>query len=283
MNNNVYLDTNSIINLWKWYQKYNKKGSSEDQNKNNPFNNVLLSSYNIDELVIFDPRGDKRLINILKSNLSFLFIFNELPVLQSAPEIIKLQNIIDKNDYVKCQIDRKRINSYLFQRLMDTITGSLVKQTKNDIEKKEQAQKGWYVQQINPMTQKLIFTPKDKRETLQNIIDSMKKKLNLQNPITFTQFYNLCMNLYVAKRRKQIIPPIKSFYTNQKDTKKALNEQYDFYHLTYMFFCKKFVTNDKALIEIAKYLTKNKFVNCQIYTEEEFFKLWLKESLLNIR
>ena len=283
MKNNIYLDTNSIINLWKWYQKYNKEGSSKDQNNNSFFSNVLLSTYNIDELVVFDPKRDKRLMNSLKSNLSFLFIFNELPILQSAPEIIKLQNIVDKNDYIKCQIDRKKVNSYLFQRLTDTITGSLVKQTKNDIEKKEQAQKDWYIQQFDPLAQRLVFTQADKRKTLQNTIDSIKEKLNLKNPITFNQFYHLCMNLYVAKRKKQIIPPIKNFYSKQKDTKKALNEQYDFYHLTYMFFCNKFVTNDKALLKVAKYLTNNKFVNCQIYTEEEFFKSWLKESLLNIR
>lgn len=282
MNNNIYLDTNSIINLWKWYQKYNKEGSSKDQNKNNPFNNVLLSSYNIDELITFDPKDDKRLINVLKSNLSFLLIFNKLPVLKGSSELINIKDIIS-NDYSECKIDRNKINTYLFQRLIDTVSGSLIKQTKEDIEKKAQAQKYWYIQQFDPLTQKLVFTPKDKRKTLQNIIDSIKVKLNLKNPITFTQFYNLCMNLYVAKRKKQIISPIKSFYNNQKDTKKALNEQYDFYHLTYMFFCKKFVTNDKALLEIAKCLSSNKFVNCEIYTEEEFFKSWLRESLSNIR
>ena len=67
--------------------------------------------------------------------------------------------------------------------------------------------------------------------------------------------------------------------TERKGASRHLNQQIDFYHLSYIPFVDGFVTNDKALRSTALVLTERFRPLTSIYSVDEYHRSWIRDRL----
>jgi len=263
-----YFDTNVIIDFWKQYQIPTKKGSSENQRKYTIFSDVVMSEYSVDELINIPIEKKRELV----SNLKFILRFSNIPVILSSPNIEKRINKKDiVVDYKNYFVNKAMVNEYAGQRLKEVLSGISTNEIPAALKKKKLIKDNWYLShQFNPLTRTMRYSNPSDKKSLNEIVSEILIKNNFQKPMSFKDYFKFCMELYISKRDRRIIAPSHNFYKTSK--KSFLNEQIDFYHLTYAYFADNFVTNDSALLFVAKELQAQALFKANVHNKKEYFK-----------
>lgn len=88
-------------------------------------------------------------------------------------------------------------------------------------------------------------------------------------------FFELCKYLHGCEVTRYIDRPS----SERKGASRILNQQIDYYHLSYLPFVQAFVTNDAVLRETAQKLAKMFYPEVEIHDVASYHSKWMRDRL----
>ncbi|KUK83290.1 MAG: hypothetical protein XD98_0383 [Microgenomates bacterium 39_6] len=266
-----YLDTNALINLWTNFVKINNEIDSNININKTVFKECCTSIYAIDEMLISKTKD----LNNLLNNISFLLIFQNIPIIKPFPNIVKTLKP-NKNLTIDHFENKDAIANILFRCATQFFLPESQKWLKYHIQKKEEFAEAssWFIKPYG--SNKANYSKK--KISLENKIDKLIRNHDINEPESFLHF---CMELFVALRNRELKKPANiSREKIRKPPEKSLNQQYDFYHLCYSKYFNEFVTDDIVLSWILETLNKKNITSVKIYNSKSFFDKQSRELAL---
>lgn len=270
--NIYYVDTNAIINLWDKFVLAEKEGDSNLDISKTVFNNVFISEYVVDELLNFTADNLKS-VNALKKNLCLLAILWKIPVIISFPKI----SAREKLDVAEQIVPTNQIQEYVSSLLLHLSGVAISPEIEKVLEEKKTMKmvSEWFVKPHTSPTAN--YCKLENRTDIDAHINNMLKKYNTNRP---SDYQNFCMETYSAIRDRKIKCP-EGFKGNKffKNSKSALNQQFDFYHLCYAKYVDVFITDDQVLKWFAGKLKDHEILDSKVMSSDEFYGAQIEKLL----
>lgn len=267
----VYFDTNVIKKLWLQHLREHPSG---DLNlpKPNIFEGVLLSEYNIDELLNIETKTSQT-INASKMNAHILLMLLQQntvvrPIIQSidSPELNTPVPPISA-----LQSDMGGIKNYLVTYLLGLARGNHHPLIDQQIQNRSKV----------IAQSKIKATPSviNKKMTVEQAIDFYLTEKCL--PLPLKDFFILQQYLSELKRSKTLRAPdnfkAKDFYKPNHQ----FAENIDFFHISYAPLVETFVTDDRVVRYILEILKSKSLITCNILNHSQYYSEWFKGIILS--
>ncbi len=258
-----YFDGNAVSALWDWHTKVTTEGKTGDPRSTSPFSDAVLSDFSLDELITI-PIG-----NAYKKHLALLAVFPDIPVLLPLEQVDLAEAERDRSVLVR---EPNFLSSVAALRARAVIGDPVaVDGLKTDIGNKKAridrdvAASRWHQ-----------FVPKDQRVDLDDVVTLAVNEHGLHPESSSTDFFSLCRVLFQSEMARLT----DRSSTARKGASRQLNQQIDYYHLSYIPFVDGFVTEDATLRATARALCQRFRPSVKVYSIEEYHRHWIRSQLL---
>jgi hypothetical protein len=223
----------------------------------------VLSDFSLDE-IITNPVD-----NVYKKHLLLLMIFPDIPVLRS----------LDTVDFAAAEADRNvllRPTDYL-SSTFSTRTLAMVgapealRGLQSDI-----ANKHSRIQADVASSLAIQYVPKGQRVNFGTAVAALVQTRSLNPAQSAADFFELCKLLFQLDVSRLIDRPS----SDRKGPSRLLNQQIDYYHLSYLPFVDAFVTDDNVLRQMASELRTTFLPSRKIHTVESYRSAWNRRQLM---
>lgn len=257
-----YLDSNAVSALWDLWTNYQNRGQTGDSILRTPFSEVVISDYTLDECLTIQLAS-----NPYKKHLCMFLIYPQIKIMKpitifdgkkSEHDASSISDLFHKKDYLQ---------NVIALRASALVTNEARLSLEKDIENKKQGE--IIAQHFPQFENKCNYAD---RLSLEDAIRKIIIEKNISPENSKYDFYQLCMNIFVAKRKRAIKG------LEYKNSSRNLNEQIDSYHLSYLPYVQGFVTNDKGMTLLAKALNMYFGLGVKVIDANEYWELWVKNN-----
>ena len=257
----AYFDGNAITQLWDWYTEVKVEGRTGDPRDATPFADTVLSDFVLDE-IITNPITDA-----YKKHLLLLMIYPDIPILRAleSMDLSEAQRsrevLLRPPEYLKNAIGSRTLALVGHQEGLDALASDMAnKQARIDQDAVRSSQ----------------YVTKDQRVSFDAAVMHAVSIGNLQPGASARDFFDLCMTLYSYEVHRYIDRPS----SERKGGRRLLNQQIDFYHLSYLPFVEVFITNDTVLGRAAADLIRIYCLPVEVETAETYLSKWIRRQLM---
>jgi hypothetical protein len=257
----TYFDGNALTRLWDWYTEVHPDGQTGDPREASPFARAVMSDFVLDE-ILTHPISDA-----YKKHLLLLTIFPDVPVL--VP--------LDSADLAAAQIHRD-----VLLRPADFLSGAVGTRLLA-LAGQPDALRGLATDIANKQSRidadaarGSQYVPKQLRVPFDEAVAVAIAVRRLDPTSSARDFFDLCMSLYSFEATRFIDRPA----NERKGASRLLNQQIDYYHLTYLPFVDEFVTDDTVLARTAADLVRIFGLSTDVHTTTSYLSAWMREQLL---
>lgn len=258
----VYFDGNAASTLWDWHTKVTGEGQTGDSRSESPFSNAVLSDFALDEMISIP------VSNAFKKHLALLTIFPDIPVLLPLEQVDINDAEHDRSILVRESNFLPSVAGLRARALIGDLMA--VSSLEQDIDNK----KGRIAADVTA-AQSRMHVQKPQRIDLEQAIALAVREANLEPGSSSVDFFKLCKRLYEFEISRLIDRPS----AERKGASRQLNQQIDYYHLSYLPFVNGFVTDDRTLRSTALVLSEQFHPSTSIYSVDEYHRSWIRNRL----